>query len=205
MKRTGHTRASGNKGFTLVELIVAMTISLIIIGVAGSILISSTNLFAHQVNKVEREAIADTTADFIRDRLLFAQSIEVTATLPGDATNKEILYIGGSDGNAAQKGYVYYKRAGDTSPVNAFGDSFYKRTTIALDYVVTVVEPTTELPDPPKTFEITVHIYVAGNDTAQYSVTRTYKLINSKPDTEPVASGSAQSTTTPFYLVISRG
>jgi prepilin-type N-terminal cleavage/methylation domain-containing protein len=203
MKRIGCNILSGNKGFTLVELIVAMTISLIIIGVAGSILISSANLLAHQANKVEREAIADTTADFVRDRLLFARSIEVTGTLPGDAADKEIIYIGGSDGSAAQKGYVYYKRAGDTAPVNAFGDRFYKRTTIALDYTVTVAEPTAGLPDPQKTLEVTIHIYAEGNDTVQYSTTRTYKLVNSKADDIPTDSTAEQSTATPYYLVIS--
>jgi prepilin-type N-terminal cleavage/methylation domain-containing protein len=199
MQRISDNRQLGNKGFTLVELIVAMTISLIIIGAAGAILISSTNLFAHQASKVEREAVADTVADFARSRLTYAQSVEVVYTLDGvDTEGTAILYIGDAEtGAASGTGNLYFKRAEDTSaPINVYGTGFYKRTTIGLDYTVTATSETQ------KSFAVTIKIYAAGNDAVQYEITKTYKFANSALDESLINVGSEQSSVQPFYLLI---
>jgi prepilin-type N-terminal cleavage/methylation domain-containing protein len=196
MKRILQNRQLDHRGFTLVELIVAMTITFIVIAAAASLLLSSTSLLAHQTNKVDRETIADTAADFAKNRLIYAEGVTVVSDISSAPASSAILYIGDADGIPAPKGYLYFKRAGDTGdPINAYGTDFYKRTTIGLEY-----EETTYADDT-KSFAITVNIYVDGNDAVQYSKTKTYQFLNSAL---PGIDGhlSAKSETTPFYLLI---
>lgn len=190
-----------NQGFTVVELIVALSISVIVIVGAGMLLISGSNLLAHQVNKAEQESITDATVEFIKERMLYAQSVEIvrSQTVPGSALGADVLFVGSSPTQTATQGYLYFLRNGDTSPVNAFGDAFYMGSKVSLDYSVIVPNDMANT-DQSKYFKVTVHIFINGAE--HYQATKTFKLINSDSSDNPLNSEQVIGQNEPFYLLI---
>jgi hypothetical protein len=184
-----------------VELIVALTISAIVIAGAGMLLISGSNLLAHQANRAEQESITDATVEYIKERMLYAQSVEIVTspTVPGGVSDAAVLYVGSSPTQTATQGYLYFMRNGDTSPINAFGDAFYMRSKISLDYSVVVPNDMANT-DQSKYFKVTVHIFI--NDIEQYQATKTFKLINSAATDEPLSNEQVIGQNEPFYLLI---
>jgi prepilin-type N-terminal cleavage/methylation domain-containing protein len=189
------------KGFTLVELIVAMLIAGICIVAAGSFLISGTNLLGNAQRNATEERVSDDLADFIKERLLFAESIEVvqenqirTADL---AKGSALLYIG--DGanptNVENKGYLFFKQETETAPTDVFGSEYYQKNKASLDYKATVESGKTKI------FEITVTVY-DGDDSKGYNNKKTFKLVNSTANFSPITSVTKEGLNTKYYLLI---
>ena len=124
-------RSSARRGFTLVEVIVTLVITLIIIGVSGSIIISTTNIFGKTAMRDIQQNIAETVLSFATDRMLYASEIEAVDSLSG-------IDLGGKAVVGIVDGQLFFKRAEDPSnvPVNIFGSNFYRNYTVALKYSI---------------------------------------------------------------------
>jgi prepilin-type N-terminal cleavage/methylation domain-containing protein len=137
-------------GFTLVELIVSLTIIAVIAAMVSTIILTSTSMTRRTLLKEEYRQIASTQLDFIASRLQLVDSISLTVVADGSnwdvATQvdkqSEALFLvapgAGSGGGASphSDGYLYYKRAGDNAGRNIFGDAFYNGLTARLQIKV---------------------------------------------------------------------
>ncbi|MDR3316298.1 MAG: prepilin-type N-terminal cleavage/methylation domain-containing protein [Coriobacteriales bacterium] len=186
--RKPHFQASsGTQGFTLVELIVAMLISVIVFGAAAAILISSLSLSANVTQDATYERVADAALDFVEERATFATA--VTSSEAEDlasfeallaVTEDPLLYIGDENGLPAERGWIYYRRAeSSATPQNIFGESFYQGGSMS----VSIIE--TKLTNRKPAETITVILY----DRESHQVaqrTRTVYLINGALSLEDV-------------------
>ncbi len=66
------------KGFTLVEVTVALAVFAILVTLASGIIISGSNIFARNTNRVSASETADSVYDILNERLSFATSIDLT-------------------------------------------------------------------------------------------------------------------------------
>ena len=165
------------KGMTLVEVIVAMVIATIVVGITGGMLISSTSLFNNTASKVENERIASTILDFTMSELRFATEIE----MPSDPTVKKgrgLIYMMDASGNNVEKGMVAFKRPSDTQGArNIYGDSFYNGRTVGIR-----IEPLTV--KHPKVIRIFVDVF-DRDDKLVYTDSGTIEIPNVPDDKEP--------------------
>lgn len=193
---------SRKSGFTLVELIVSLMLAAIVIGAAGSLLIFGSNLFSHTAERSQQQVDTTSVASTISEELRLSPSVRVVRS-EEKPTNTSIpsgfsaLYVGDASGDIAHEGYLYMMIGGvDSSPRNYFGSSFYGNYTISLDYRTTVVS------GEPKYFELSVstHDSRSGADTGT-STSKTFQLINSRPASQPYASGQVNSVDTKFYIL----
>jgi prepilin-type N-terminal cleavage/methylation domain-containing protein len=132
-------RARDNHGFTLVELIVAISISLIILSVTMTILISSMNISSQSIKASQGEQVANACLDFVLDQLSFATTLESSSSTTLGlmvASDAEFLYIGDTSGNPSDRGRLYLRTAQtggkDTAPLDTYGEQFYLGGTISL-------------------------------------------------------------------------
>jgi prepilin-type N-terminal cleavage/methylation domain-containing protein len=173
------------KGFTLVELIVTLAISAIVVGITATFLVSGGNFLANTEVKAEDKSLAEESADFVKNRLLYASSITVvrSAKPPLDTSVGEILYIGNDDGSEiTNSGQLYYMRADDSSAVNAFGTGKYRSNALAMSYrAIVKTDAATETTT--KAFEITMSTIRDGKAT--YNYTKTFTLYEAAEDAEP--------------------
>jgi type II secretory pathway pseudopilin PulG len=122
-------------GFTLVEIIVTLVITIIIIGVSSSILISTTGIFGRTALRDMQQSVAETVLNFATDRTLYAVDLKLTdsaGALDAAKTGNAVLGIDG-------KGQLVYIRSGDKDtwpPINVFGDNFYSKYRVSLTYSV---------------------------------------------------------------------
>ncbi|MDR3304595.1 MAG: prepilin-type N-terminal cleavage/methylation domain-containing protein, partial [Clostridiales Family XIII bacterium] len=172
-------------GFTLVELIVALAISAVVIGAAAAFLIYGSNFLASAQIKAEDKSLAEESADFVKNRLLYSGSITVVRSTrpPVGTSGGEILFIGNADGSEiANNGQLYYMRADDNSAVNAFGTGKYRNNSLAMSYrAIVTTDPATGKTD--KVFEITISTIRKGK--AVYHYTKTFTLYEAAPTAEP--------------------
>jgi prepilin-type N-terminal cleavage/methylation domain-containing protein len=141
----GDTR-NGTRGFTLVELIVAISVSLIVIGIAATILLSGTSMAQHTAQRALEQQIIDGAFNFAQDRLLFADTVEkktpaelATTSLAPDTG---MLYVSSGAGNMAEsRGMLFFRQAtaSATSTFNVMGEEFYWGYTISLEAELTGV------------------------------------------------------------------
>ncbi|MDR0850875.1 MAG: type II secretion system GspH family protein [Clostridiales Family XIII bacterium] len=173
------------KGMTLVELIVAIAISVIVIGLSGGYLISSLNLFGHVADKDLDASIADTALSFITDELQFASAVTPITDLDGTTANT-ILYVADktSKNPTNGSGILMFHRAGDSEAINLYGDSFYHGKTVGIQYEVNLVSGST------KAVTVTVDVYDAQGNKA-ISRSKSLRLLNAADDTEPLAAAAA--------------
>jgi prepilin-type N-terminal cleavage/methylation domain-containing protein len=127
----------GTRGFTLVELIVAMTVSLIVIGITTALLLSGTNMAQHTTQRALEEQIVDGAFNYAEKQLRFAGTVEKlpASSLNSLPANGGALYTSGNNGASAQsKGALCFKQGGtgDVAPVNVLGDQFYMGYTVSL-------------------------------------------------------------------------
>ncbi|MCD7727416.1 MAG: prepilin-type N-terminal cleavage/methylation domain-containing protein [Ruminococcus sp.] len=66
------------KGFTLVEVTVALAVFAILVTLASGIIISGSNIFARNTNRISASETADSVYDILNERLSFATSIDLT-------------------------------------------------------------------------------------------------------------------------------
>jgi prepilin-type N-terminal cleavage/methylation domain-containing protein len=183
------------KGFTLVEMIVTLSIALIVIGVAAGILLSSLSLFAHEEKNVSTKQVIQEISEYLNEQTKYAMIIDPIAstTVPSSGTypqrsyeeyfeyagdsdpfaNNTLLYVGDENGIPAQKGFLYYKRAGDTgAAINAFGVQFYGSLKMELD-VSEIRNPSTD------TIVVTQTIRLFDGEVEVRTATNTFQLVNS--------------------------
>jgi prepilin-type N-terminal cleavage/methylation domain-containing protein len=141
---TPSRRATG--GFTLVELIVAMTISLIIIGIASAILLSGTNMAQRTAQRALEEQIVDGVFNFAKDRLLYAGTVdkkEETELSSAISSGTGLLYVSKNGTAATDRGMLFFRDASDSpgppasDPINVMGTDFYMGYTISLEAKLT--------------------------------------------------------------------
>jgi prepilin-type N-terminal cleavage/methylation domain-containing protein len=196
-------------GFTLVELVVALLIAVIVIAAAGGILITSMNLSAKTTKNVQDTEVLEALADFSRNSLRNASEIQALnggAAMPSVTDMSGLLYVGDETGAPAQRGYLYVKRAGDTSSaINAFGVAFYNGGVVSLDYTVEVSSGGSGGSGgsaPKRGIVLVLHLYDASGAEVR-TATRSFFALNimddvSQPTTNIELIGATQ--TPPYYL-----
>ena len=155
------TSATKNrKGMTLVEVIVATVIAMIVIGLTGGMLISSTNFFGRTADRAEDERIASTILKFTLSELRFATDISadsISSNPPKPVVGRGLLYCMDSSGHRVDKGMIAFKRPFDPDGArNVFGESFYGGRSVAIRMQPLKV-------DEPKVIRIFVDVYDADN------------------------------------------
>ena len=116
---------------TLVEVIVAMVIALIVIGVTGSMIVSSTNFFGKTASGVQDKEIARSVLNFVTSELRFATSItvhDVGSGQPSPQSNEGQIFTLDSKNQVSStfKGMLAFQRPDDIdAPRNVFGVDFY--------------------------------------------------------------------------------
>jgi len=136
-----HRKRSGKGGFTLVEVIVTLIITVIVIAVSSTLLMTGTNMFARSAQRDIQQNIAETVLTFVSDQLLYAYHIDQKAHLAtGDPAadyanaNGAVLQVMMPDGSTRTGGYLHFRRDNDNqAPVNVFGSNFYGNYTITLN------------------------------------------------------------------------
>ena len=134
-------RRPGKGGFTLVEVIVTLIITVIVIAISSTLLITGTNMFARSAQRDIQQNIAETVLSFVSDQLLYAHHIDQKAHLTtGDPAadyanaNGAVLQVMMPDGSTKTGGYLHFRRDNDNqAPVNVFGNNFYGNYTITLN------------------------------------------------------------------------
>ena len=137
-KLKGRRILSGRKGFTLVEVIVTLVITVAVIAVSSSLVITGTNIFARSAQRDIQANIAETVLSFVSDQLLYTEYITNLDTNPpvlSTAGGNAILMIkkNPSDTYTDVRGQLFFRRANDSqNPVNVFGSNFYNNYKIGL-------------------------------------------------------------------------
>lgn len=120
-----YVKITNTKGFTLVELIVTLLISVILLAVAGTILLSSFQLFSKSASDNEAKLIGDSVMQFLSDQITYAPDLQLIdqqdTTTPPQYTN-QIRIVGGK---------LYYQ-TGSQPETNYFGDEFYLNTNVQI-------------------------------------------------------------------------
>ena len=130
----------GRGGFTLVEVLVALVITIIVIGISGSLIISSTNIFSKSAQRDAQMNIAESLLEFVSGQLLYANEIQQKPTLnTGESidysgvTGSILRIVKPSTGFGDSSGQLYYRRAGDTGDlINVFGSDFYHNYQVSI-------------------------------------------------------------------------
>ena len=123
-------KPSKKAGFTLIEIIVTLVITIIIIGISGSIIISTTNIFGRSAMRDMQQTVAESVLSFATERMLYAYSLQVSNT-PTDDTNTAVIGIN-TDGQ-----FVYLRTEDTGAPINIFGSGFYHNYSVSLTYSIT--------------------------------------------------------------------
>ena len=172
---------SGQGGFTLVEVMVTLIITIIVIAVSSSLLITGTNIFARSAQRDVQTNIAETVLSFVSDQLLYADRIgtgpngndDTIYTIPS-ASGASIVHIKNTTtGYGDIRGQLFFRRADDTQPslVNVFGENFYQGYDIGLKGVINKGPQNSYI-------ELTVNVYRGISDTPVLTRTITRPLLN---------------------------
>jgi len=131
-------------GFTLVEVIVTLIITVIVVAVSSTLIITGTNIFARSAQRDIQDNIAETVLSFVSNQILYAYNIAEKGSTEqiyeGIGLSGAVLHIiNPDDGRGSDKGYLYFRRDGDTQVplVNVFGNNFYQNYTIGLRIDIT--------------------------------------------------------------------
>jgi len=158
---------NSKKGMTLVEIVVVMALLAIILTAAAVIFIpalKSTN----QTNEIaSARAVADTTIDYIKDQVIYADPVEVTGSA-GSEADIYYLYID-------ENGHLVKKSGGTATEV--FNQGFYSGLELqaADDHIFTVTLAS----------NLQINIDVIGTPTGDtiYSASYTLELLNNTGET----------------------
>jgi len=176
-------------GFTLVEIIVTLVITIVVIGISSSILISTTNIFGRSALRDMQQSVAETVLGFATDAMLYAYDLEDTND-PAAGAGKSIIGIN-------TDGQLVFLRAGDDGePRNIFGNSFYSNYQVTISY---------EIVGPPdyEGYSVVMTVELTDNRTDNIEVvltrTMTRPLLNFRGD----ITDSAVRITEGRYIIIS--
>jgi prepilin-type N-terminal cleavage/methylation domain-containing protein len=208
---------SRRSGFTLVELVVTMLISVILVAITITFLTSGTNFLARAEVSASDKTLASSAADFVKNQLLYASEVKVvyvdeagTLPDPGDVYGFTVLYIGDEDGaSIANTGRLYYKRPDLNVSTNILGDEIYRGKELALEYNAVVTTPG-DGSSKAAAFEVVAKVVRDGVQTKEAShIFRMFNVgLNSEPnENASVASWDGEDTANPaknkkFYLLI---
>jgi type II secretory pathway pseudopilin PulG len=214
-KRTIRTRGAtsatsdrgGTGGFTLVELIVAFSISLIVIGATTAMLLAGTNMARHTTQRALEEQIVDGAFEFAENRIRFATVVEGKTTQDLSSLQSGtggLLYIGDPDGNPpglpADEGVLFFRttNAAGKAPTNVLGTDYYMDHTISLDAKIT------KAPDAKPVIYLKITLY-DRNGIKVAERAQTHTLINgakaaTSASKEEVTISSSSSSTNPALL-----
>jgi type II secretory pathway pseudopilin PulG len=178
-------------GFTLVEMIVTLVITIVIIGVSSSIIISTTNVFGRSALRDMQQSVAETVLGFSTDRMLYAVDLKVKAAPEAADAGKAVLGIN-------TDGQLVYLRAGDTgAPINVFGDNFYSNYRVSLSY--SVIKPEGE------GFSVVMNAELTDNRTGKVVLNRTMTrpLLNYRGEITGNTPITIKSDSANRYIIIS--
>jgi prepilin-type N-terminal cleavage/methylation domain-containing protein len=171
-------------GFTLVELIVAMGISLIVMGIAAAILLSGTSMAQHTTQRALEQQIIDGAFNTVQNRLLYTSMVEKRTGAPsGNLDENAGLFYVSTDVNGAssqERGMLFFRSvpsdSGPATSVNLMGNEFYLGYTISLE--ATIINSTESKP----IMTIKMKLY-DKLDSSRVVATRerTITLINGEP------------------------
>lgn len=128
------------KGFTLTELTVAMLILILLIGLAMSVLFSGQNILFRQSDTVMCRKAGDAMCDFIADKLIYANAIDIASVNEGhiksfdnDGLNEVIFFVDGrmyfgemENGSPSASGSKLTYLTDDTlADYDIYGEEFY--------------------------------------------------------------------------------
>jgi prepilin-type N-terminal cleavage/methylation domain-containing protein len=182
-------------GFTLVEMIIAIAIACIVLGVTLTILVTSMNLSSKLVSDSQDQQTLNACFDYVESQLRYVAEISDPPTSFADAVAGQdaLLYIGDANGQPAGRGFLYHRHAGEPpgqAALNAFGANFYGGRLAALSVEVQAK------PGSRPAATVTLTLYDAsGKATATQS--RSLPLINAAPldSSAPAYTDSYQSPT----------
>ena len=154
-------KAKPNRGWTLVELMVALMIAAILMASVGTMLIASINAYSKTASAGEAKQIGDAVADWVKNRLSFASEMQI---IEKDDNTTVSLH---SDRIRVENGRVLH-RIGAQTEENVFGDGFYLGTEVKM--TVTSVG----------TYLLNVQIEVLRGGLVLYQTQDTIELLNIK-------------------------
>jgi hypothetical protein len=159
-----------------------MSISLIVMGVATTMLLSGTNMAQSTTQHAIEEQILDGVFDYVQDRLLFAGIVEKgeTSDLAGPLTEGTgLLYVSENGTASASHGMLFYRHAPDMpTSTNVMGPDYYMGYSVSLEATVTTVSNK----KPIVFVKVKLHSKTAP-DTVISERERTFTLINGTPAT----------------------
>ena len=118
-------KAKPNRGWTLVELMVALMIAAILMASVGTMLIASINAYSITASAGEAKQIGDAVSDWLKNRLSFASEMQI---IDKDDNTTVSLH---SDRIRVENGRVLH-RIGAQTEENIFGDGFYLGTEVKM-------------------------------------------------------------------------
>lgn len=129
---------SNETGFTLIELVVVMVISVILMGIAGSIFLSATGFFTNVTLSDQDKLATDKIAEFVNGEIMYATDIVVSKEEP------EKLSLTGTNWHyfKFEKGRVFFgdtrydktsKSYSNTEPVKILNDSYYANRNLVVE------------------------------------------------------------------------
>jgi hypothetical protein len=181
-------------------------LAVLVIGAAGMFLVFGSNLLGQTAGNSQQQSDVTSVSQSIAKELRLAGSVELVPVVEGTqlptmlSAGEKIIFIGDASGAVSPTGRGYYYLWIDeedwTEPHNNFGEAFYGGYEVALDYRATVAT------DGPKSFEVQVTAYRDDGQPTNTTGSTSFELVNSPASEAPLASESASSTETPFYLLI---
>jgi len=162
---------SGKSGFTLVEVIITLVITVIVIAVSSSLVITGTNIFARSAQRDVQQNIAETVLTFVSEQLLYAETITEMTNPPvfENAGGAAIMQIKKSttETYSDTKGQLFFRRAQDSqNPINIFGSNFYGNYEVGITLEITI-------PAAGPSVTVTVNVYSSNSTDPNPVITRT--------------------------------
>lgn len=108
------------KGFTLIEVLVSITIFVIVLGVTATIILSSQNIFKGNANITLGQQVGESVMSFIKEEIKYSTALNIKQSKTVDLNYTNALYI--------ENGRIYYL-TGDQF-MDLYGDGFYNSFTI---------------------------------------------------------------------------
>lgn len=117
-----NTMRKDQRGMTLIELVVVMMIAVILMGIAGSLLMVSTQYYRDIVVSDRDKQSLDAIADYVRSELLYATAIEIQEEQKTEE-GWSYFYI-----SEQAKGRLYHNQTSE----HLYSDSFYNNRFLSM-------------------------------------------------------------------------
>ena len=123
------------KGMTLVEVLVASTITVMMVGVCISMLIAANNLFVENAALFQAKQIGDGVLDILVSELRYADAIEVGNAKKTDPLDpeQEQLYLSTDVSTPHELGRLCYGSGKLIDDIDYLGENFYAGMDVKLE------------------------------------------------------------------------